>query len=214
MPQNRVSFGVFIIAISICLFLVLFNYSANHLDKSVIQHNLAFAEFIPIEYPFENATHIQYNPGDEIFPKPSARLILYLMEDPEGISYSGQAYTPAYSTVTYDINDNGKLKTYWLDLTTSGSNDVSISDTQIYPSFSFRVPVGNNSTVERVNEISQFIDVESIETLPDVVSYSGWNTLPISINGTSYTSTLTIFDQFNNGTATLFITAFDNFLNS
>jgi hypothetical protein len=134
------------------------------------------------------------------------------MEDPDGISFSGLPYAPAYTTITYDVNDNGKLRTYWLDLTNSDNNDVSISDTQIYPSFSFRVPVGSNSTIERVNEISQFVDVQTIETLPEVVTYTGYNSLPITINGTSYSELITIFDQFNNGTATLTIAAFDDYL--
>ena len=211
---NRVSIAVFSTAMSVCLLFLMFGNTSIDLDKSFLLNNFVYAQIIPMEYPFENSTHIQYNAGDEIYPKPSARLILDLVEDPEGISYSGQAYSPVYTSVTYEVNDDGKFKTYWLDLTNSGSNEVSISDTQIYPSFSFRVPMGSNSTVERVNEISQFVTVESIETLPNVVSYSGWNTLPITINGTSYSNVLTIFDQYNNGTAVLYIAAFDNFLNS
>lgn len=124
--------------------------------------NKVFSQDIALEYPFENTTHIQYNAGEEIYPKASIRMFVDLIRDSEGYAFSGEPYKFLYNGLQLDINDKGKLKSYWFNLTNSGRNQISISDTQIYPSFTFRMPIGPNSTTQSVEEISQFFKVGQI----------------------------------------------------
>jgi hypothetical protein len=168
-------------------------------------HNRAYSQEITVEYPFENATHIQYSSNGDVVSKPSIRLIMDLTRDPEGYGFSGDPYKFTYNGLQLDINDNGKLRTYWYNLTNSGSNQVSISDTQIYPSFTFRMPIGPNSTTQSVEEISQFFKVGQISPLTDGTSYLSKYGSSITLNNTSYEYPYLIVDQYSNGTATLYL---------
>jgi hypothetical protein len=132
-------------------------------------------------------------------------LIIELIKDPEGYGFSGEPYKSTNDGLQLDINDKGKLRTYWYNLTNSGSNQVSISDTQIYPSFTFRMPIGANSTTQSVEEISQFFKVAQISPLTDGNGYLSRFGSPITINNTSYEYPFLIVNQYNNGTATLFL---------
>jgi hypothetical protein len=152
-------------------------------------------------YPFENATHIQYNIGEDIFQKLPLRLFIDLTRDSEGYAFSGDPYKFVYNGLQLDINDNGKLKSYWYNLTNSGTNQVSISDTQIYPSFTFRMPIGPNSTTQSVQEISQVFKVGQISPLPDGTEYLSNYGSPITVNNTTYEYPFLIVNQYNNGTA-------------
>lgn len=153
------------------------------------------------KYPFENATHIQYSPGDKIYQKLPIRLTLYLVKDPEGYAFSGEPYKPDIPLVIMDINDHGKLRSYFFNFTDSGSKQVSFSDTKIYPSFTFKMPLGPNSTSQSVEEVSQFFTVKTIDPIPDGTSYFAYSNMPLSINGSSHPNAYLIFDHYNNDTA-------------
>ncbi len=106
----------------------------------------SFSQEVKFVYPFENKTHIQFATDGGILLKPDIYLSLPLVKDNDGYGFSGEPYKPATPTVELQINYHGKLRTYDFNLTNSGSQQVSISDTQIYPSFTFKMPLGPNST--------------------------------------------------------------------
>lgn len=169
----------------------------------------AFSQESPFEYPFENSTHIQYNLGDDILQKPYIRMFIDLIRDPEGYAFSGEPYKFIYNGLQLDINNNGKLKSYWYNLTNSGTNQVSISDTEIYPSFTFRMPIGPNSTTQSVQEISQFFKVGEITPLSNGTEYFSNYGSPITVNKTTYQYPFLLVDQYNDGTASLVLVSME-----
>lgn len=154
---------------------------------------------------FENSTHIQFEEGDQILQKPQLYTYMNLINDNEGFGFSGDPYKSVDNLVLIQTNENGTLKSGWYQLTDSGTNQVSISDTQVYPSFSFRMPISENSTTEKVEEISQFFSVDYITNDPGVITYDGTSNTPININNTVYPNPSIIFSQYNNGNATVSI---------
>lgn len=107
-----------------------------------------------------------------------------------------------YNGVQLNFNDEGKLKSYWYNLTNSGTNQVSISDTQTYPSFIFRMSIGPNSTTQSVQEISQFFKVGQISPLSAGIEYLSNSGSPITAINTSYEYPFLLVNQYNNGIAT------------
>jgi hypothetical protein len=161
------------------------------------------------EFPFENATHIQYSPNDEIVGKYSASVFTDLVKDPDGISFSGEPFKPINPIIWVSINDkDGKLRSYYFNLTDSGINQVSASDTQIYPSFSFKMPLGPNSTSLTIQEVSQFFNVYMIKPEGSNTTYYARSNQPLVINGSSYPSPGLVFEDKEDGTAFLSIQSY------
>ena len=90
--------------------------------------------------PFENETHVQLTSDGEAVLKPYVYLTLPLIRDLDGYGFGGDPYKIDSPTVQFHINDHGKLRIFEFNLTKSGSQQVTFSDTQIYPSFSFKDP--------------------------------------------------------------------------
>jgi len=173
--------------------------------SGLILHN-AFSQEITNDYTFENATHIQYDKTDDIHLKSSIEISMDLTKDLEGSTFSGEPYKILDNGLQVDINDKGKLKSYWYNLTNSGIHKVSISDTNVFLSFTFRMPIGPNSTVVSVEEISQLFRIDKIIPHPDGIGYltRGY---PISLNNTTYENSYLIVNQFDNETAQLGISS-------
>jgi hypothetical protein len=81
-------------------------------------------------------------------------------------------------------------------------------DTLIYPSFTFKIPLGPNSTTQSVQEVSQFFRVTTIEPLPNGENYFAVANQPLIINGTSYPHPQAYFTDFNDETALITISQF------
>jgi hypothetical protein len=104
----------------------------------------AYSQEIISDYPFENETHVQLTSDGEAALKPYVYLTLPLIRDLDGYGFGGDPYKIDSPTVQFHINDHGKLRIFEFNLTKSGSQQVTFSDTQIYPSFSFKIPYDTN----------------------------------------------------------------------
>ena len=116
----------------ICMILILLLIISS-LSTERISYSLQ-----PFTFSFENSTHFQISPDRPIDLKPSIHIIMSLSKDPEGSTLFGEVYKPFPKVVQISHNDQGKFKSYSYNLTNSGINDVTISDTNIYPTLAIR----------------------------------------------------------------------------
>lgn len=186
--------SVCVVCVSLILLLII---SSTSIEKS----------YSSFTFSFENSTHFQISADQPIDLKPSVHIIMSLTKDPEGFSSFGELYRPFPKVVQISYNDEGKFKSYSYNLTNSGTNDVTVSDTRIYPTFAYKIPAGANTTTESIQRFSQSFDVETIERLVDGIRYIGFTDSPLVVNDTAWLLPMAIFTQYNEDSATVSISS-------
>lgn len=173
----------------------------------MLQENVAYSLQPELTFSFENSTHFQTNSDRPITLKSPVYFTVELVKDPEGYAFNGDLYKPSHNTIFFMFNDEGKFKSYLYNLTNSGNNEVIFSDTQIEPKFTYRMPLSANTTTESIQKIDLSFDVDTIERLVDGVKYIAGTDSPLVINDTAYLFPYAVFNQFNDGTATISISS-------
>ncbi len=154
-------------------------------------------------FPLENLTENQKATSRDIQSVPSVSIIVELVKDSDALGFIGQSYKPQYNLIWISLDANGYSNPNFYSLTDSGINRLEVSDTKIYPSFSFKLPIGPNNNTQSIEKISLFFDVNYITKIPNGLNYVGTTNVPIILNNSEYRDLYLEFDQYNNGSAIL-----------
>lgn len=178
--------------------MILLVLSSLSLDK-IYSQELNNSDKFPSERHAENQTAT----SSDMLSVSSVGIIVELVKDPDPLGIIGQSYKPQYNLIWISLESNRDSNSNFYSLTESGINRLEVSDTKIYPSFSFKMPIGPNNNTQSIEKVGLLFDVNYITKVHNGLNYVGTTNVPIILNNTEYGDLYLEFDQYDNGTAKL-----------